>query len=217
MCCSEEEVEGFLCGSLSNEDYLLDIPFEPAEIHSVLKKLKLSKAAGHDRGQAEHVKYGGPTLRNWILQICNAIIELECIPDSLKTGIITPIYKGGEKDTFNTNSHRGITLTSVFAKILESLILSRLQCHFSEKGIPHLNQMAYFRGVSCVEAIFSILEVLSMYAQRSEKVYICFYDLQKAFDSVQYPVLLQRLYDASINGRAWRLLKCWYTSPKGMV
>ena len=56
-----------------------------------------------------------------------------------------------------------------------------------------------------------------MYAQRSEKVYMCFYDLQKAFDSVQYPVLLQRLYDAGINGRAWRLLKSWYTSPKGMV
>ena len=46
---------------------------------------------------------------------------------------------------------------------------------------------------------------------------MCFYDLQKAFDSVQYPVLLQCLYDAGINGRAWRLLKSWYTSPKGMV
>ena len=119
MCCSEEEVEGLLRGSFSNEDYLLDIPFEPAEIDSVLKKLKLGKAAEHGGVQAEHVKYGGPTLRNWILQICNAILELECIPDSLKTGIIAPIYKGGEKDPFDTNSHRGITLTSVFAKILE--------------------------------------------------------------------------------------------------
>ena len=62
MCCSEEEVEGLLRGSPSNEDYLLDIPFEPAEIDSVLKKLKLGKAAGHDGVQAEHVKYGGPTL-----------------------------------------------------------------------------------------------------------------------------------------------------------
>ena len=215
MCSSE--VEGLLRDSLSNEDYLLDVPFEPAEIDSVLKKLKLGKAAGHDGVQAEHIKYGGSTLRNWILQICNAIIELECIPDSLKTGIITPIYKGGGKDPLDTNSHRGITLTSVFSKILESLILSRLQCHFMEKDIPHLNQTAYRRGVSCAEAIFSTLEVLSMYAQRSEKVYVCFYDLQKAFDSVQYPVLLRRLYDTGINGRAWRLLKSWYTSPKGMV
>ena len=46
---------------------------------------------------------------------------------------------------------------------------------------------------------------------------MCFYDLKKVFDSVQYPVLLQRLYDAGINDRAWRLLKSWDTSPKGMV
>ena len=110
------------------------------------------------------------TLRNWILEICNAIVELECIPDSLKIRIIKPVYKGGGKDPLDTNSHRGITLTSVFAKILESLILSRLQCHFSEEGIPHLNQTAYCKGVSCTEAIFSTLEVLSVYAQRYEKV-----------------------------------------------
>lgn len=112
---SKEEVKRLMQVSLDNED-LLDILFEPEEIDSVLKKLKLGRAAGHDGVQAEHIKYGGPTLRNWILQICNAIVELECIPDSLKIGIIKPVYKGGGKDPLDTNSHRGITLTSVFAK-----------------------------------------------------------------------------------------------------
>ena len=46
---------------------------------------------------------------------------------------------------------------------------------------------------------------------------MCFYDLQKAFDSIQYPVLLKRLYESGVDGRAWRLLRSWYTSPKSMV
>ena len=145
------------------------------------------------------------------------IVELKCVPASHKIEIITPVYKGGGKDPLDINSHRGITLTSVFAKVLESLLLSRLQCHFTEKGIPHLNQTAYCKGVSCAEAIFSTLEVLSVYSQNSEKVYMCFYDLQKVFDSIQYPVLLKRLYKAGIDGRAWRLLRSWYSSPKGRV
>ena len=70
------------------------------------------------------------------------------------------LYKGGGKDPLDTHSYRGITLTSVLAKVLESLILTRLQCHFSEKGILHLNQTAYRKGVSCADAIFSTLEVL---------------------------------------------------------
>ena len=110
--------------SFNNEDCLLDVPFVSEEVDSVLK-LKLGKAAGHDGVQAEHLKYGGPILRDWILQICNAITELEHVPDFLKTGIITPLYKGGGKDPLDTHSYRGVTLTSVLAKGLESLILTR--------------------------------------------------------------------------------------------
>ena len=35
-------------------------------------------------------------------------------------------------------------------------------------------------------------------------------DLQKAFDSVDYPVLLEKLYEIGINGNMWRLFKSWY-------
>ena len=182
-----------------------------------MRKLKLSKAARHDGIRAEHLKYGRPMLRDWILQVCNAIVEVESIPSSLKTGIIIPVYKGCGKDPLDTNSYRGVTLTSVLAKVLETLTLMRLQCHFLEKKIPHLNQTAYCKGVSCAEAIFSTMEVISTYSQCSEKVYMCFYDLQKAFDSIQYPVLLKRLYESGVNGKAWRLLRSWYTSPKSMV
>ena len=46
---------------------------------------------------------------------------------------------------------------------------------------------------------------------------MCFYDLQKAFDSIHYSVLLKRLYEAGVDGRVWRLLRSWYASPKSMV
>ena len=108
-------------------------------------------------------------------------------------------------------------VTSVLAKVLETLTLMWMQCHFSERKTPHLNQIAYRKGVSCAEAIFSTMEVISTYSQCSEKVYMCFYDLQNAFDSIQYPVLLKRLYEFGVNGKAWRLLRSRYISPNSMV
>ena len=187
------------------------------EIDAVLRKLKFSRSAGHDMLQAEHLKYGGPILRRWIEQICNSIADLESVPDSLKTGIIIPVYKGGGKDPLDTNNYRGITLTSVLAKVLESLLLTRLLTHLSERGIPHLNQTAYRKRVSCAEAIFSTLEVISQHSQKNEKMYMCFYDLQKAFDSVLYPILFKRVYDSGVNGKSWRLICSWYNQPKSMV
>ena len=47
------------------------------------------------------------------------------------------MYKGGGKDPLNANSYRGITLNSVISKVLETLILNRLEPLFMEAGLPH--------------------------------------------------------------------------------
>ena len=36
---------------------------------------------------------------------------------------------------------------------------------------------------------------------------MCLYDLKKAFDSVEYPALLERLYEVGVSGKCWRLLR----------
>ena len=38
-------------------------------------------------------------------------------------------------------------------------------------------------------------EVIARYLNSGDRVFMCLYDLQKAFDSVKYPVLLDRLYE----------------------
>ena len=38
-----------------------------------------------------------------------------------------------------------------------------------------------------------------------EYLCVCMYDLQKAFDSIEYPVLLNRLYDLGVHGKCWRI------------
>ena len=167
--------------------------FAPRRFDGALRKLKSGKSAGHDLLQPKHLKHDGEVLKIWIQQVCDAIVELESMPNSLKLGIVTPIYKGGGKDPLDTNSYRGISLTPVLAKVLESLILNRLQDVLLEIGIPHPNQTGYQKKVSCAEAIFSTMEAVSQFAQQGKWMYMCFYDLQKAFDSVQYAVLLKHL------------------------
>ena len=135
---------------------------------------------------------------------------LEVVPDVLKRGVVVPVYKGGGKDPLKVDSYRGVTLTSMVAKVLEFLVLERMQSNFMGAGLPHVNQSAYRRAVSCADAIFATQEVIAKYLRGGSRVYMCLYDLQKAFDSVEYPVLLEKLYDVGVNGKMWRLLKSWY-------
>ena len=93
------------------------------------------------------------------------------------------------------------------AKVLEFLLLERLHCVFLEAGLPHINQTAYRRAVSCADAIFVTQELIAKYLKGGSRVFMCLYDMQKAFDSVEYAVLLEKLLEAGVNGKLWRMLK----------
>ena len=79
--------------------------------------------------------------------------------------------------------------------------------------LPHINQTGHQKGNSCADAIFATLEVISQFVSDGDKVYMCLYDLHKAYDSVEYSILLKRLYEAGINSKCWRLIKAWYHQP----
>ena len=93
---------------------------------NAIKNLKKNKAPDPDNILAEHLIEGGDIVITWMMGILNAIVELECVPDSLKCGNIIPVYKGGGKDPMKVESCRDITISSVFTKELEFLVLERL-------------------------------------------------------------------------------------------
>ena len=46
---------------------------------------------------------------------------------------------------------------------------------------------------------------------------MCLYDLEKAFDSVEFSILLKRLFDVGVNSKTWRILQSWYTDGQSSV
>ena len=138
-------------------------------------------------------------------------MNFEAIPSQFKMGIIAPIYKGKGKDHLLPGSYRGITLTSVIAKTFEHFLLDCMLPVLSDNCTPHLNQTAYQSGVSSADATFSCQETISKFIRDRDSVYSCFYDLASAFDTVEYPVLLSHLKKEGVSGKAWHLIKDWYT------
>ena len=175
--------------SLSNEEHILDVPFTLEEVKFAVKKLKPWKYCGPDGLSVEHLKWGSDSLHLWVLGIVNSIIDLEEIPPLFKLGSICPIFKGGGKDPLLINNYRGITVNSVLSKVLEILILSRLEPTLSEVGFPHLNECAYRKHIGCTDAIFATQELIARYISEGSTVYMCLFDLQKVFDSIEFPVL----------------------------
>ena len=191
----------------------------PEEVNAAINRLKRSSSAGLDSLSLspQHLLYVGPLLKSWLCNAFNTIVNFEEIPFQFKVDIIVPIYKGKGKDPLLPGSYRGITLTLVIAKTFEYLLLDHMLPVLSDNCVPHLNQTAYQRGVSSSEATFSYQETISKFIHDGDSIYSCFYDLASAFDTVEYSVLLSHLKNAGVSGKAWCLIKDWYTNISSSV
>ena len=72
-------------------------------------------------------------------------------------------------------------------------------------------------GLSCADPTEVVQEAVRSHIEHGSRAYQCFYDLEKAFDSIEYCVLLYHLYNSGINGKGWRVISSFYDNPSGQV
>ena len=187
------------------------------EIEGALKTIKLGKSGGVDCLDPEHIYFGGDALKLWLKKIFNRIVSFEKVPDSLNEGLIIPVHKGKGKDPFLPGNYRGITLSSVICKLFEIILLQRLTPFLEKAGVPDFAQTAYQKGLSCADAIYATQEALLTHVRHGGKLFLCFYDIEKAFDLVELPILLRQLHTIGLDGKFWCLLKHWYSTSSTRV
>ena len=108
----------------------------------------------------------------------------DSVCESLKTGVILPLFKGKGSKANNKDNYRGITLFPTLCKIYEMVLLNRLKNYAKQSRLFSNLQFGFQEFVGCTEASFTILESISHMLERASKVFGCFFDVRKAFDTV---------------------------------
>ena len=137
-----------------------------------------------------------------------SMLHIGHVPAELKKGIIITILKDRHKSLSSPNNYRGITLLPVFYKLLERILLARIQKYISLNSIrfPDQLQFAYQPKLSSLHASFTLQEAINYNLELGAKVYTCLLDTSKAFDVVWINGLFYKLYTWGICGNMWHLL-----------
>ena len=76
-------------------------------------------------------------------------------------------------------------------------------------------QFGFQEGSGCIEASFTILETINHMLERDSKMFSCFLEVRKAFDTVWIEGLMYKLFsDLGVNGKLWLAIKDLYTDVK---
>ena len=78
-------------------------------------------------------------------------------------------------------------------------------------------QFGFKLGYSTVDAIFVPKSLISEFLSKKKKLYCCFVDYQKAFDSVDHVLLWRRLVKLGITGKLLNVVKSMCRQIKSCV
>ena len=189
-------------------------PFTLAELKKVRGSLQCGKAAGDDNILNEMIKYSGPTMLQWVLDLMNMLRYAETVPDGWRVGRTTPIWKGKRLDKKAWSSYRYIVVTASLCKVYEKLLDARLKA-WLDRGddvagdhYPHWchAQGGFRSGRGGQEQIYLLNHVIRLSLAQGLPLYAAFIDLWKAFPSTNRRALACRLHNTSVRGRMWRIL-----------
>jgi len=115
--------------STQSENCLENIIISENDIAAKIKELRPTAAPGQDEIPALLLKNCVSSLKAPLCKIFQTTLDSGIIPPALKTGIITPIYKGGDRS--KPQNYRPVSLTSHVIKIFEKIVRDKLLNHNS--------------------------------------------------------------------------------------
>ena len=151
-----------------------------AEIKTAIKQQKSGKAAGPDNIPPEALKAGVNTSTDMLYNLFGRIWEEEKTPREWAEGHIVKLPKKG--DLRQCENYRGITLLSVPGKVLNRIILNRLQ-ESVDKRLQD-QQAGFRRDRSCTDHIATLCIIIEQSIEWNTSLHINFIDFEKAFDSL---------------------------------
>ena len=143
---------------------------------------------------------GAPTILPFLISFFSEILKSHYYPENWCKGIITPIHKQGEID--NPDNYRGITINSCLSKLFNLLLTKHLTTFTNDNQILKYNQIGFRKSFRTSYHVFTIKTIISKYLKENKKLYLCFVDFRKAYNSIWREALFYKLsayYDVSTN------------------
>ena len=184
--------------------------FTMDELKAALQNTKYAKACGLDNIPGEAWKLDD--FNDILLQLCNAVYNGNPI-DKRRQGCILPFPKKGDLGV--ASNYRGINLTSIAAKIYNSMLLNRIRPYIDP--ILRRNQNGFRQNRLTSGQILTVRRITEGAKAKNLPAVLLFIDFSKAFDSIHCQNMRKILLAYKIPEVTVKAIMMLYTNTSSMV
>lgn len=186
-----------------------DPNFTYQEINTIIMNLRTKTAPGLDKITASMVKQLWQYKSSFMLSLFNSCLKAGHFPHCWKKGKIILLNKPN-RPTDEVNSYRPICLNSIFGKVLEKLIYTRLYFFLVQSKLIHPNQFGFTHHRSSTLALYNLTQHLEYIKESSNIAILISLDFSGAFDSLCYPLVLDYLQIHKCPNNIYSLLSSFF-------
>ena len=184
-----------------NNDGLYEVNFTRDLIRTHLLAINPNKAQGPDLIHGRILKLCANSLDYPLSHLFKLSYETGNIPADWKLANVVPIHKKGSKS--EVGNYRPISLTSLVMKIYERVIRDELLSRCNH--LIDQRQHGFLARKSCCTQMVDFCDSLALSLNDNIRSDVIYFDFQKAFDSVNHDIILQKLkYQYNIDGSLLR-------------
>lgn len=188
--------------------------FTPNSVRAAVSRMKNGRAKDHDGLQTEYVIHGIDALASVLSRLFN---ESVCtgLPHTWLQNTIVPIHKSG--DPMDPSTYRTIMIGHVMAKVYATVLEDRINDHAEMTGLRARGQAGFRREHSTLDHILTLRAMIEEARSRRQRLFCCFVDFRKAFDTVPRFRLFQRLHHLGFSGDMQWAVMALYERVTGRV
>ena len=149
------------------------------EVVKAIREMKAGWAAAPSEVSVEMIFASGEIGIDVMMKLCQDVLDGNGIPADWAMSVVVPNFKG-KGDAMSCGSYRGVKLLEHAMKIVERVMEKRLRQMVTIDKI----QLGFIPGKKTIDAVFILRRLQEEYRDKEKKLYMCFVDLEKAFDRV---------------------------------
>lgn len=190
-------------------------PIDEYEIKKIISNLKNTTAVGIDGLPIKVIKSAKELLASPLADVINCCFAQGYFPDEFKIAKIIPLHKKGSKN--DKTNFRPISILPTLSKIFEVVLKNSLLKFFETNNALCDNQHGFRPNKSTLSAIESIINFILTKLNSDRFVASINLDLSKAFDLIDFDILLSKLEYYGIRGSAHMLLSSYLQNRRALV
>ena len=189
-----------------------EILITPTDVRNAIKHLKNQASRTPEDIPAIFIKNTAEHLIYPLTTLFNLSLKLGKVPTLWKRALIVPIHKKGLKN--NPKNYRPISMTSIFCRILERIIHTKVMEHLACHNLLSDTQHGFIAKRSTLSQHIEILNRLTENYDENTQLDMIYLDFSKAFDRVSHPKLLHVLHNFKLTPTLVNWIKDYLTNRK---